>query len=66
MENDEPAITYMARVMYEMLGTVILDSLRVGWDELTSVQRLEFETAAARAHVAYHDQYEHLAERSWR
>jgi hypothetical protein len=66
VENDEEPIVHMARVMYETLREQGMVNPTFGWDYLPGPIKFQLETAAAKAHEAYHDQYDRLAEKAGR
>lgn len=64
MDNEEEAIDVMARTFYEHFrasnGTLPIGTWPT-WDRLHHDMKHMFLVAAAKAHEAYHDRYEYLA-----
>lgn len=69
MEHDEDAIECMARTMYDLwrqdrdLNDTHVRHTWPAWEGLHHALKQKWLVIAARAHTAYHDQYEALARR---
>jgi hypothetical protein len=64
MENEDEPVTVMARTIYCELQRTSGNEGWLDWDALDDKERRRYEVAAARAHTAYHDQYDYMMGRA--